>query len=508
MFDPASGGFETTAAVGAYRLYIGTNAGQANINTTANPDGSNTITGDSNANIVDGGGGTDTINGGLGDDVLNGGLGNDSVTGGGGKDTFLWNIDAIGAQTDNYTLGVGEDEIVEIHSPLAANTITFSSNQFITSGDDTLNLFGNSSTYTVNIYGGSGIDTITASNITIGSAVTNFYGGGDNDSLTGSGGSRMSLWGGEGNDTLKTGSSSPNNGLNMIGGNGDDTYVLTNTFVFINENAGEGTADRVQTALSYALIDVSFVNIEFLETTDATSTAAINLIGNRFAQTITGNAGDNQLNGGLGVDTLIGGKGNDAYYLNDVGLDGRVIDTIVELANQGIDGVRTSVTVNLNEARYANVENGYLTGTAAINLGGAAANNVLIGNDGANLIAGLGGRDIMRGGLGVDTFKYFFNTDTGKTALTRDLIQDFTHLTDKIDISAMDANGALAGDGTFVFQAVKDTAFTGVAGQLHYLTSGANTLIEGDFNGDGVADFQIELTGNIATLTGGTDIIL
>jgi Ca2+-binding RTX toxin-like protein len=232
------------------------------------------------------------------------------------------------------------------------------------------------------------------------------------------------------------------------------------------------------------------------------------LYGGAGNDTLIGSGGDDVHDGGTGVDTLIGSLGNDAYYLNDVGANGRVVDTIIEAANSGIDGVRTSVNVNLNEARYANVENGYLTGTAVTNLGGSAVNNVLIGNDAANAIYGLGGRDIMRGGLGADKFVYLFNSDTGKTAATRDLIQDFTHLTDKIDLSALDANGAGAGNGTFVFQSVKGAAFTGVAGQLHYLASGANTLIEGDLNGDAVADFQIELTGTIATLTGGVDIIL
>lgn len=224
------------------------------------------------------------------------------------------------------------------------------------------------------------------------------------------------------------------------------------------------------------------------------------LYGGAGLDRLTGGAGDDIMDGGAAVDTYIGGLGNDAYYVRNLGLDGRVEDIFTELANQGIDGVNTSVTLNLNEARYTNIENGYIVGTAATNLGGSAVNNVLVGNDAANSIYGLGGRDIMRGGLGVDTFVYLFNSDTGKTALTRDLIQDFTHLTDKIDVAAIDANGAVAGNNTFVFQTVKGAAFTHVAGLLHYLALGANTLIEGDLNGDAVADFQIELTGTI-TLT-------
>ncbi len=231
-----------------------------------------------------------------------------------------------------------------------------------------------------------------------------------------------------------------------------------------------------------------------------------NLSGLGGADTLRGNGGDDILDGGADVDTYIGGMGNDAYYVRNLGLDGRVEDNFSELANQGTDGVQTTVTVNLNEARFANIENAYVIGTAAANLGGSAVNNVLVGNDAANSIYGLGGRDIMRGGLGADKFVYLSNADTGKTALTRDLIQDFTHLTDKIDLSALDANGAIAGNGTFSLLPAVNAAFTGVAGQLHYFTSAGNTLIEGDFNGDKIADFQIELTG-LKTLAG-TDFVL
>ena len=36
-----------------------------------------------------------------------------------------------------------------------------------------------------------------------------------------------------------------------------------------------------------------------------------------------------------------------------------------------------------------------------------------------------------------------------------------------------------------------------VAGQLHQVTLGSQTIIEGDVNGDGVADFQIALNGKL-----------
>jgi hypothetical protein len=70
-----------------------------------------------------------------------------------------------------------------------------------------------------------------------------------------------------------------------------------------------------------------------------------------------------------------------------------------------------------------------------------------------------------------------------------------------IDLSAIDANGALPGNGVFHFQAANGAAFTGVAGQLHWFqinaigSSNDKTIIEGDINHDKIADFQIELKG-------------
>ena len=64
-------------------------------------------------------------------------------------------------------------------------------------------------------------------------------------------------------------------------------------------------------------------------------------------------------------------------------------DTIVENADEGIDTVQASGTwVLANE-----LENLTLTGTAAINGTGNAADNVLTGNSGANVLTGGAGDD-------------------------------------------------------------------------------------------------------------------
>ncbi len=77
---------------------------------------------------------------------------------------------------------------------------------------------------------------------------------------------------------------------------------------------------------------------------------------------------------------------------------------------------------------------------------------------------------------------------------------------DDIDLSSIDANGGGAGNAAFGFLAAKGATFTGVAGQLRWAQTPANTLIEGDVNGDKTADFQMQLIG-LKTLIAG-DFIL
>ena len=82
----------------------------------------------------------------------------------------------------------------------------------------------------------------------------------------------------------------------------------------------------------------------------------------------------------------------------------------------------------------------------------------------------------------------------GKTAATRDVISDFAIGLDDIDLATIDANGAAVGH-TFSFLVAANAAFTGIAGQLRCSPSASLTLVEGDINGDRVADFQIQLNG-------------
>jgi len=83
--------------------------------------------------------------------------------------------------------------------------------------------------------------------------------------------------------------------------------------------------------------------------------------------------------------------------------------------------------------------------------------------------------------------------DSGVGAGLRDIITDFVSGTDKIDFSGIDANTLVAGNQAFTM--LGTGAFFGVAGQLRYDVVGSNTVMQGDVNGDGVADFELQLTG-------------
>ncbi len=126
-------------------------------------------------------------------------------------------------------------------------------------------------------------------------------------------------------------------------------------------------------------------------------------------------------------------------------------------------------------------------------LRGHDGNDRLQGLDGNDTIIGGLGQDTMTGGPGLDVFVFNAATETGTTAQTRDVIEDFVHNKDTIDVGNIDANTKAHGDQAFNF--IGEQAFHGTAGELRYQVTQSGLLLAGDQNGDGVADFQIALSG-------------
>ena len=257
----------------------------------------------------------------------------------------------------------------------------------------------------------------------------------------------------------------------MTGGVGNDTYVVERLTDVVNELAGEGP-DTVQSKISYTLLD----NFEIL-----TLTGVVNIsgTGNAANNTINGNSGNNTLDGGLGADMMFGGNGNDTYVIDNA------LDRATEVsASGGIDTVRSSVTF----AIAANVEHLVLTGADAINGTGNSLDNQVTGNAANNVITGGLGADLLNGNGGNDSYRYTAPAES--TAAARDTISQF-NAGDKIDLSVIDANGAAAGNA---FTFVGANAFSGVAGELRATQLNGVWTIEGDTNGDSIADLVIAVT--------------
>ena len=84
----------------------------------------------------------------------------------------------------------------------------------------------------------------------------------------------------------------------------------------VTESGGQGI-DVVRTSVSWTMTPGA--EIETLETTNPTGTAAFSLFGNAGDNQIFGNDGDNFLNGGGGADQMIGNGGDDTYYVDNAG---------------------------------------------------------------------------------------------------------------------------------------------------------------------------------------------
>lgn len=130
---------------------------------------------------------------------------------------------------------------------------------------------------------------------------------------------------------------------------------------------------------------------------------------------------------------------------------------------------------------------------------GGAGRDQLTGGAGSDQLTGGAGTNRLIGGLGADHFIFTARTDSGAAIAYRDVITDFGRTQgDIIDLCAIDTNLRATGDPAFRFLGANQ--FSGAAGELRYQHSNGSTLIFGDTDGDGLADFSVELTGQLNLL--------
>jgi Ca2+-binding RTX toxin-like protein len=97
---------------------------------------------------------------------------------------------------------------------------------------------------------------------------------------------------------------------------------------------------------------------------------------------------------------------------------------------------------------------------------------------------------VLTGGAGADKFVYSALGDSTPAAF--DIIQDFVHGTDKIDLGDIDANASKKGDQAFAFAGQNSGV---VANSVTWYENGGNTFVQVDVNGNSTADLTVELTG-------------
>jgi Ca2+-binding RTX toxin-like protein len=219
----------------------------------------------------------------------------------------------------------------------------------------------------------------------------------------------------------------------LAGGDGHDVYVVDDAGDRVLEDAEEGT-DTIRSYVTYTLPD----NVEALALGGAGVT---NATGNDLANRLYGNAKANVLDGGAGADTMQGRSGHDTYVVDNVN------DRVVEADDAGVDTVRSSVSFGL----IPNLENLYLTGSAAIDATGNAAANRLVGNSAANKLDGARGADRMEGRLGNDTYIVDHSHDTvielANEGTDRVRSSVSYMLPDHVEILILEGNAAIGGLG-------------------------------------------------------------
>ena len=344
------------------------------------------------------------------------------------------------------------------------------------------------------IFGEAGDDSLTGEagdDLLQGGDGEDFLSGGADDDLLNGGEGNDRLFGGSGNDQLFGGA-----GLSdeMYGGIGNDIYFVDAPDDFIQESsAADGGTDFVYSSAGLVLA-------EFVEDAELIGSLAVSARGNGLNNKITGNAAANILGGEAGNDTLNGMAGNDTI-LGDVGTDvlngGSGWDTL----NYKDSTARVVVDLATNIVSQGYAQGDSISGFEFVV--GSKHNDILVGGAQSNRFTGGLGRDFLTGGAGNDGFYYKSILDSTVDALGRDTITDFNVNGDFIDLSAIDANGALAGNTSFSF--IGTAAFT-AAGQINITQNGVDTLVNINTTGGSTADMRIILKG-LLTLDSG-DFVL
>lgn len=193
-------------------------------------------------------------------------------------------------------------------------------------------------------------------------------------------------------------------------------------------------------------------------------------VGTLFEDRLFGLQGDDLINGDAGDDWIRGGSGDDT-------LRGELGDDDLSGSN-GEDRLSGGLG---DDTLYG--------GSGQDRLWGGEGSDTILGGGGVDLISGGAGKDKLTGGGSANSFVIGSAEHSAPGSAGRDVITDFVSGTDTIELTLIDADADTAEDDAFSF--IGTAEFSGAAGELRF----SGSVVEGDVNGDGIADFQIVLLG-------------
>ena len=414
------------------------------------------LTGNDQDNYLYGGPGNDTLNGSMGTNILEGGSGDDVLNGGGESDTASYVDDPDGVIVTiggSATDGHGSEDTLN-----SIEHLTGSAHDDELTGDDGNNILDGGEGDDI-LHGMGGDDTL--------------IGGTENDELVGGPGDDTFAFGDEwgddtvveeeteGSDTfdftaltddvtftihLTTGVSAYDdvtllsevpNIENLIGGPGDDMFVIDEAGALLDGDIDGGPDGRDTIDFSVYTIDleIDLASGDILGVATGDVTGIENIITGEGEDTLSGDGNENVLTGGEEMDEiwgaeepdrLIGNGGEDKLY-GEEGEDileggpggdlldgGSEVDT-VSYENADFDVDFVGVTVNLTtllgdvgEAtgdEYVSIEN-IIGSLADDTLIGNGEENDILGNAGDDELIGNAGDDVLDGDTGIDTVSY------------------------------------------------------------------------------------------------------
>ncbi len=401
------------------------------------------LIGDSGDNILDGSSpqqpdGTDGI------DTLIGGGGSDTLIGGTGFDIASFADQPGHIEVNGY--GGTVNQYDDTNTLTATSTVSSIEKVIGTDGND---IYDSS----------SGLNSANSAGYDV------FEGGGGNDTIFGSGVTRLDfLHASSGvtvdftpldSDGMGTATGDSSVGTDMFdagvvgvrGSDAGDLFMGSSADEFFRGRGGEDTIDggggtngaayldspgvvRVDLQLGQATDD-GYGFIDYLTNIQNLYGSANNdvLLGDSNANLILGEDGDDNLVGRGGNDTLLGGNGNDILFGgggNDSIDGGNGIDEVSYASDTARDGMSQGVTVTLGDSSVPGSASDGFGGTDTLTniewvtgslfndtITGNSGDNVLRGLDGNDVLQGNGGSDLLEGGAGADVFMY---TDAGNLA--------------------------------------------------------------------------------------------